>query len=66
MSFFNMKLHGFISYIFYIIRNLNNIENQHIYVVKDAWECERTKRIEKIQDNENSIVKAARKEAGLW
>jgi len=32
----------------------------------DAWECERAKRIEKIQGNENSIVKSACKKAGLW
>ena len=32
----------------------------------DAWECERTKRIEKIQGNENAVVKVACEEAGLW
>lgn len=30
------------------------------------WECERCKRIEQIQSNENSVVKNACKEAGLW
>jgi endonuclease I len=32
----------------------------------DAWEGERTKRIEAIQGNENLVVKAACKEAELW
>ena len=32
----------------------------------DAWECERTKRIERIQGNENLIVKAQCQKAGLW
>jgi len=32
----------------------------------DAWECERCKRIEAIQGNENPIVKAACQKAGLW
>jgi deoxyribonuclease-1 len=32
----------------------------------DAWECERCKRIESIQKNQNLIVKNACKSAGLW
>lgn len=32
----------------------------------DAWECERCKRIEAIQGNENSVVKNACKKARLW
>jgi deoxyribonuclease-1 len=32
----------------------------------DAWECERCKRIEAIQGNENPVVKEACKAAGLW
>jgi deoxyribonuclease-1 len=32
----------------------------------DAWECERTKRIETIQKNENPFVKKACVEEGLW
>ena len=32
----------------------------------DAWECERCRRIEKIQKNENPFVKKACVEKGLW
>jgi len=32
----------------------------------DKWECERCKRIEAIQGNENPIVKEQCKKAGLW
>ena len=32
----------------------------------DEWECERCKRIEALQGNENSIVKDACKKEGLW
>ena len=32
----------------------------------DEWECERCKRIEAIQGNENKVVKNACKKAGLW
>jgi deoxyribonuclease-1 len=32
----------------------------------DAWECQRTKRIENIQGNENPFVKSACVEEGLW
>ncbi len=32
----------------------------------DAWECERARRIEAAQGNENHIVKAACREANLW
>ena len=32
----------------------------------DQWECTRAKRIEKIQGNENPIVKAQCQKAGLW
>jgi deoxyribonuclease-1 len=32
----------------------------------DAWECERAKRIEAIQGNENLVVKAACIESGIW
>ncbi len=32
----------------------------------DAWECERCRRIEAIQGNENPIVKKACKKAGMW
>jgi deoxyribonuclease-1 len=32
----------------------------------DSWECERVKRIEKIQGNENLVVKSACQKVGLW
>ena len=32
----------------------------------DAWECTRTRRIEKLQGNENSVVKKLCTDAGLW
>lgn len=32
----------------------------------DAWECQRCKRIEEIQGNENLVVKKACQKAGLW
>jgi deoxyribonuclease-1 len=32
----------------------------------DQWECERAKRIEGIQGNENKVVKEACIQAGLW
>ena len=32
----------------------------------DAWECERSKRIEKIQGNENRFVKKECQLKGLW
>ena len=32
----------------------------------DAWECQRTKRIENIQGNNNLFVKQACIEEGLW
>ena len=32
----------------------------------DAWECQRTKRIENIQGNENPFVKKACVADGLW
>jgi len=32
----------------------------------DAWECERCKRIEAIQKNENTVVKDACRKSGLW
>jgi deoxyribonuclease I len=44
-------------------RHLNRWDRQSSV---DAWECERAKRIKKIQGNENLVVKAACEEAGLW
>jgi deoxyribonuclease-1 len=32
----------------------------------DAWECERIKRIQEIQGNENHVTRAACQEAGMW
>ena len=32
----------------------------------DAWECERAKKIERIQGNENPFVKMACVDRGMW
>ena len=32
----------------------------------DEWECERSKRIERIQGNENPVVKERCAERGMW